>query len=246
MDLNEIVTGLQALTRDTFNGCAVFVAPGPDPYSVAQGMPDPQPGAMEARAADFVMLGIDFSMRSPALLARPITAALGPALGDVRLALAPSRVVPLDQALALLLGSDEAVPLSLAVALLLDFLATQVNAASADGRFLSPFARLTFADKGRVFERLEDPAPELVERIAAQTSQPLRPALAGQLAYIGGVLLEMSAVGTYIDWLAFDHRTRTVLEHPVSWRLASFQPDGPVEGWDDLQGYYQGRRMADS
>jgi len=245
MDLSEIVAALGDLTRDTFNGWTVFVAPGPDAYSVAQGVADWQPGAMEAQAPDYVMLGIDFSLRPPHPLARPIAAALGPALGDVPLPL-PSRTLPLDRALAVLLGSDEVIPLSLAVALLLNFLATQVSAESVDGRFLSPFARLTFAEKARVLERLEDPAPELVARIAAETPEAIRPVIAGQLAYVGGVLFVLPAIATYIDWLAFDRRTKTMLKPPTSWWLTGFQPDGPVEGWDDHQGYYQDRQRLES
>jgi hypothetical protein len=253
MDLSEIVAALGDLTRDTFNGWTVFVAPGPDAYSVAQGVADWQPGAMEAQAPDYVMLGIDFSLRPPHPLARPIAAALGPALGDVRLPpparavpLDRARAVPLDRALAVLLDSDEVVPLSLAIALLLNFLATQVSAESVDGMFLSPFARLTFAEKAGVLERLEDPAPELVARIAAETPEAIRPAIAGQLAYVGGVLFVLPAIATYIDWLAFDRRTKTMLNHPTSWRLTGFQPDGPVEGWDDHQGYYQDRQRLES
>jgi hypothetical protein len=245
MDLSEIVAALGDLTRDTFNGWTVFVAPGPDAYSVAQGVADWQPGAMEAQAPDYVMLGIDFSLRPPHPLARPIAVALGPALGDVQLPLAAG-AVPLDWALAVLIESDEMIPLSLAIALLLNFLATQVSAESVDGRFLSPFARLTFAEKAGVLERLEDPAPELVARIAAETPEAIRPAIAGQLAYVGGALFVLPAIATYIDWLAFDRQTKTMLKPPTSWRLASFQPDGPVEGWDDHQGYYQDRQKMES
>jgi hypothetical protein len=245
MDLSEIVAALGDLTRDTFNGWTVFVAPGPDAYSVAQGVADRQPGAIEAQAPDYVMLGIDFSLRPPHPLARPIAVALGPALGDVQLPL-PAGAVPLDWALAVLIESDEVIPLSLAIALLLNFLATQVSAASVNGMFLSPFARLTFAEKAGVLERLEDPAPELVARIAAETPEAIRPAIAGQLAYVGGVLFVLPAIATYIDWLAFDRRTKTMLNHPTSWRLTGFQPDGPVEGWDDHRGYYQDRRKMES
>jgi hypothetical protein len=246
MDLSEIVAALGDLTRDTFNGWTVFVVPGPDAYSVAQGVADRQPGAIEAQAPDYVMLGIDFSIRPPYPLASPIAAALGPALGDVQLPL-PSGAVPLDRALAVLLDGGEVIPLSLATALLLNFLATQVNPASVDGQFLSPLARLTFAEKARVLERLEDPAPELVARIAAETSEAIiRPAIAGQLTYVGGALFVLPAIATYIDWLAYDRQTRTMLKPPTSWLLTGFQPDGPVEGWDDHQGYYQDRRKVDS
>jgi hypothetical protein len=243
MDIREIVAALGELTRDTFNGSAVFVAPGPDAYSVAQGVADWQPGAMEAQAPDYIMLGIDFSLRPPHPLARPIATSLGLALGEVELPL-PSGAVPLDRALAVLLDSDEVIPLSLAIALLVNFLAMQVSPASARGSFLAPFARLTFAEKAGVLERLEDPAPELVARIAAQTPEPLRPAIAGQLAYVGGMLFVLPAIATYIDWLAFDRQTKTMLKHPTSWLLAGFQPDGPVEGWDDHQGYYQDRQSV--
>jgi hypothetical protein len=243
VDLSEIVAALSAFTRDTINGLAVFVVPGPDAYSLSQGVSHPDPGAMESQVSDYLLLGIDFSTTSPELLSRPIAAALGPDLSEVRLA--ASRDLRLGEALDRLLGSDETVPLTLGVALLLDFLAVQVAPSSLNGPFLSPFARLSYAGKARVFESLEDPPPGLVARVGARMPESLRPALPGQLAYVGGVLLEFAAIGAYIDWAAFDPGTRTVGEFPISWRLTGYQPDGVSEGWDDFQGYYQDRQAVE-
>lgn len=247
--LSAVRAALHTLARDTLSGHAAFILPGPDAYSLAQGASDPEPGGVAALVPDFLLLGIDFYLQSPDLLARPITAAVAPRLGDVRppLALAPGdRTIPLGEALGLLLDDDEPIPVSIAVALLLNFIATQVNRASVSGPFLAPYTRLTFAEKAEVFRRLEDPSPELTDSIAAEAIESLRPALGGQLRYLGGVLLEFGAIGSYIDWQIFDPRTRTVGERPISWRLTGFQPDGPVEGWDDFQGYYQGRRKVES
>ena len=52
-------------------------------------------------------------------------------------------------------GQTVTVPASGGVATLLNDYALQVDPASANGGFLSPFARLSFANKGEVFRRFE-------------------------------------------------------------------------------------------
>ena len=56
---------------------------------------------------------------------------------------------------------------------------------------------------------------------------------------------EFAAFGAYAEWHALDGTTRTLTERPVGWQLTNYQPDGPVEGWDELIGYYQDRREVD-
>ena len=36
--------------------------------------------------------------------------------------------------------------------------------------------------------------------------------------------------------------SRTLRKRPVGWNHTGYQPHGPVEGWDDFIGYYQGRQ----
>src|SRR5262245_27582118 len=49
------------LLRDTMNGFVAFVVPGPDEYSVAQGVSTPEPGAVDAQATDFLIGALDLS-----------------------------------------------------------------------------------------------------------------------------------------------------------------------------------------
>jgi hypothetical protein len=51
----------------------------------------------------------------------------------------------------------------------------------------------------------------------------------------------------YSEFDVFDHATRSLDARPVGWDLARYLPDGgPRDGWDDLQGYFQGRRRVDA
>lgn len=43
------------LVHDTFNGLLAFVVPGPDGYSVAQGVSTPEPGGVDAGATDVLI-----------------------------------------------------------------------------------------------------------------------------------------------------------------------------------------------
>jgi hypothetical protein len=47
------------LVRDTFNGLLAFVVPGPDDYSVAQGVSTPEPGGVDAGATDVLLATLD-------------------------------------------------------------------------------------------------------------------------------------------------------------------------------------------
>jgi hypothetical protein len=117
-----------------------------------------------------------------------------------------------------------AVPASGGVAGLLNAIALQVNPGASNGGFLSPFARLRFAEKGEVFRRFEsDPTLADTEfRFVAG----ILPGFVGFLAY--------SEAGVYEN----GRLTGT----PVGWQLTRF--GGPSEGWNELKGYYRGRRAA--
>jgi hypothetical protein len=133
------------------------------------------------------------------------------------------------------LANDVTLPLSQAVAVYLNALALQVNPAAAGGLLLSPFARLSAAEKAEVFRRMEEldlPDDGLPEPFTAAS---------GNLRFIAGALVEFVAFGTYSEWHAFDPEARTLRERPVGWHLTGYQPDGPVEGWDEGQRYFQGR-----
>ncbi|WP_026875666.1 hypothetical protein [Jiangella gansuensis] len=244
---------LAELSRDTLNGLVVMVCPGPDAYSAAQGTPRDEPGAIEAHGTDFMIEALDGFVPFPDQLATPLAAALATAVDDVGLPLPPGLLPPLfgpvwtlDRVLLELLENDETLPLSLVVALLLNVLATQVNPLAVSGPFLSPFARLSLEEKCRAFELLEGPDADLVALLDGQLPEPLKSSISGLLRFLAGALLEFSAFGSYNEWGAYDPASRTLTARPVGWELSGYQPDGVVDGWADLIGYYQDRTEVDA
>jgi hypothetical protein len=237
---------LAELSRDTLNGLTTFVVPGRDAYSRAQGTPRSEPGALDAKATDFLIDSLDNFVPFPQELARPLTAALTTGLSGLGIELPlnlgrllPLQVAALDDALRELLESDEAIPLSSVVALLLNLLATQVNPLAVSGPFLAPFARLSFAEKAAAFAVLEGPESDLVGLLDTQMPEPLHESVSGILRFVGGALLEFSAFGSYNEWAVFDARTKALRATPVGWQLTGYS--GVSDGWDDLLGYYQDR-----
>lgn len=53
------------LVTDTFNGLAAFIVPGPDPYSVHQGVTDVQPGAVAACTGPVLAATLDLIEVAP-------------------------------------------------------------------------------------------------------------------------------------------------------------------------------------
>jgi hypothetical protein len=238
---------LAELARDTLNGLTTFALPGPDAYSRTQGVSSPTPGAMEAGATDFMINALDHFVPFPDALAQPIGAALVTGLADTGLALQGLEVLPvelrsLDRALAAYLQSDEALPLSFPIAGLLNLMATQVNPLAVNGVHLSPFARLTYAEKAKAFELIEKTDSDLVELLDVHFPEPLKASVSGLLKFVGGALIEFATFGSYGEFAVYDRASRTLTARPVGWDLTGYQPDGPVEGWDDFIGYYQGRQ----
>ncbi|WP_034239368.1 hypothetical protein [Saccharomonospora iraqiensis] len=237
---------LAELARDTLNGLSVFALPGPDAYSTAQGTPSDTPGAMEAGTTDFLLDALDNFVPLPDQLAQPVAAALATGLSGTGVALPGTELLPgelatLDRAFSVLLENDATVPLSFPISGLLNLLATQVNPAAVNGPFLSPFARLTFAEKTRAFALLEGPDSDLVALLDARFLEPLKSSVSGLLEFVGGALIEFAAFGAYSEYAVFDADRKRLTGTPVGWRLTGYQPDGPVEGWDEFLGYYQNR-----
>ncbi|MEU4197965.1 twin-arginine translocation signal domain-containing protein [Kribbella sp. NPDC026611] len=238
---------LAELARDTLNGLTVFAMPGPDAYSRTQGTPSPTPGAIEAGATDFIINSLDNFVPFPDELAQPIGAALVSGLADSGIDLPGIDVLPvklhtLDQALAAYLQSDEALPLSFPIAGLLNLMATQVNPLAVNGPHLSPFARLSYAEKARAFELIEQTDADLVALLDVHFPEPLKDSVSGLLKFVGGALIEFATFGAYGESAVYDKVTRTLGKRPVGWNQTGYQPHGPVEGWDDFIGYYQGRQ----
>ncbi|GAA0945024.1 hypothetical protein GCM10009554_39600 [Kribbella koreensis] len=238
---------LAALARDTLNGLTAFCLPGPDQYSRTQRASSSTPGAMEAGATDFMIAALDNFVPFPDALAQPISAALVTGLADTGISLPGLEVLPaelrsLDRAFAAILHSDEAIPLSFPIAGLLNLMATQVNPAAVNGPHLSPFARLRYAEKAKAFELIEKTDSDLVALLDVQFPEPLKESVSGLLKFVGGALIEFGTFGAYGEFAVLDRETKTLRKRPVGWTLTGYQPHGPVEGWDDFIGYYQGRK----
>ena len=240
---------LRELGRDTWNGLSSFVVPGPDAYSSAQGTPREEPGGMEAKLPDFLIAALDDFVPFPQEIARPIASAVATGLSDsgVELPLGlgellPGEVARLDEALKKLVATDATIPLSVSVAMLLNLLATQVNPASAQGPFLSPFARLSFEDKAKAFELLERTDSDLVGLLDSNFPEPVKGSVSGLMKFVGGALLEFSAFGGYSEFAVFDADSKTLTETPVGWTLSGFSPPEGQNGYADFIGYYQGRQ----
>ena len=202
IDLGRLIELLRPvladLSRDTLNGFVAFSVPGRDPYSSAQGTPRGERGRHRGRRH-----------RLPDRQPRPLPAA-SPTIscGRPRRPLSwrcaicrcpcrcrsrsrcPRRVLgDVEEALLFILANDDTVPLSLPVALLLNFVGTVADPLSLEGPFLSPFARLSFAEKARALEMIEahQPRPGRAAR-RATLPEPLKRVGVGPAAFVGGAL----------------------------------------------------------
>ncbi|MEA2428551.1 MAG: hypothetical protein QOF37_2179 [Thermoleophilaceae bacterium] len=179
------------LTTDTLSGLIAFIAPGDDPYSIAQGERASGPGGIGAGAVQALIDGLDHFV--PANV-------LGP-------------------------GSTT-LPASGGVATLLNHYAERVNPAATGGGFASPFARLSFADKAKVFELFEsEPAADGTE-----------------LRFVAGILPGFSAFLAFSEVGVLDRATRKLTGRAVGWDIARYS--GPAEGHAELRGYWHGHRSA--
>lgn len=255
LDLGDIVDLLRPvlgdLSRDTLNGFVAFVLPGQDPYSQAQGTPRGEPGGIQARGTDFLIQNLDRFLPLADQIIRPATTSLITGLRDLRVPLPllggpltlPIPLGQVEDALLFILANDETAPLSLPVALLLNFVGTLVDPLSLNGPFLSPFARLSFAEKAEALEMVETALPELVALLDEEVPQPLESSVSGLLRFLGGALYEFAAFGCVGESQVFDRASRTITARPVGWQLTGYLPDNQTgDGWDDFLGYYQDRR----
>jgi hypothetical protein len=112
------------------------------------------------------------------------------------------------------------------VAALLNQYAQRVNPAATGGGFPSPFARLPFADKAKVFELFEsDPAAEGTE-----------------LRFVAGILPGFAAFLAFSETGVLNRGTGALSGRAVGWDIARY--GGPAEGHAELRGYYGGHRSA--
>ncbi|MFH8409333.1 hypothetical protein ACH4FX_31790 [Streptomyces sp. NPDC018019] len=236
---------LARLALDAFRGLAAFALPGDDAYSRAQGTPRGRAGGVAAEAGDLVVASLDRFVPFPQEVARPLATALATATSEAGAELPrqlPLELGRLDAALRLLLRGDEKIPLSLVTAVLLGLLATRVDPVAVRGPFLSPFSRLSYRGKARVFELLEHTDSDLVALLDTRLPQPARGSVSGLLKYLGSGLQALAAFGSFTEQAVWDAGRRDVTALPVGWRLTGY--DGRADGLDDFTGYYQGRKEA--
>jgi hypothetical protein len=247
---DELRQILAEMARDTFNALAVFVVPGPDPYSAAQGTPMAEPGAIEAHTPEFLITMFDEVLSIPDAMVRGIAGALAGGLTNLPVPqpddlppLPPDTVHSVAEAVQTILTGPVTPPFSQVATLLLSLVATQVNPSTVTGAFLTPYARLSLGEKAAVASLLEDPNSPVMQAIGAQLPPELQQLVPGLVLYMVGGLIALAGFGTYGEWATFDPLRRSVSSRPVGWDLCGYDP-GVLDGWDDFQGYYQGRRAV--
>jgi hypothetical protein len=251
--LADLAPVFDALSKDTINGLVAFVVPGPDAYSVAQGVHDTAPGGLAADGSAFMLNALDNFFPVPQepllLLVQALMTGISANLPAIKLPpILKELADELDKVLQVLLAGETTVPLSLLVALLLNFVATLVDATAIHGNFLSPFSRLTFKQKTQAFQLMETDAANIAGAIDKNLTEPVRASISGLIEFLAGALLEFSAFGSFNEFGTFNAKTRTLVSTPVGWTQSSYlalAPNNrPVEGWDEFKGYLGGETAA--
>jgi hypothetical protein len=236
------------LTLDTMAGIVAFAVPGDDDHSRHQGVAPAEPGGVAAEAPRLLADTLNTYLPAPEVLAF-LVEALQTELAAVPLPGGLNGLTWLEQ----LLETDASIPLAPVQAILTNLVAVQVDPSSVAGPFLTPFPRLSWAEKAEVWRRLENDLPALFTIGDPESRLPLvsdildlLSTLGGFLRFAAGAVLEVAVFASYSEFGVFDPATRTLTGRPVGWELADYPPTAPVEGWDELIGYYQGRTTADA
>ncbi|MGH9275483.1 MAG: twin-arginine translocation signal domain-containing protein [Acidimicrobiales bacterium] len=252
LPLDQLGALLRELARDTFDGFASMVVPGPDPYSVAQGVTSPRPGAIAARASSVAMDTFDRLIPLPDLALANIAVALAVGMSAPPVSLPPalaglpaSVTDQLDEALRSYTENDQPIPVSVIMALVLNQAAVAVDPAAVSGPFLSPFARLSYGDKLAAMAQLEGATADVVATVDAHLPEPETGSAAGLIRFAINGLFAIVNFGSYGEHAVLDPVTRQLIGRPVGWEATGYQPDGPVAGWAELRGYFHGHRAAD-
>lgn len=246
-----------ALTKDTFAGVAAFMVPGNDSYSLDQGeFYLFQQGALESDTDDFMIEIFNSIMEVPDTVAADLMVAITDALDEVSGPLpvgVAALLSPLEQwvmrrleeHINKLVDQNENIPLAHVFALLLNVMASQVNP-WAPGLKISPFSRLSWTEKAEVFKKFETELPDLLSSIASRLTGEMNEQIATLIRFAAGTTLQLSAFASYSEWHTYDSENRVLLGRPHGWNMSNYLPNGPVEGWDDFIGYYQGRTSVDA
>jgi hypothetical protein len=127
---------------------------------------------------------------------------------------------------AAVVSDNLSIPPSGGVAALLNHYAQRVNPTAMRGSFVSPFARLSFKEKAKVFEMFEgDPTQAGTE-----------------LRFVAGILPGFAAFLSFSETGVRSFSTGKLVKPAIGWKIAHYS--GPAEGHDELRGYYHGHRKA--
>ena len=248
--VDDVAALLRDLSRDTFDGFVSMVVPGPDAYSVAQGVTSTRPGAIAADASGLVMTTFDRFFALPDQAMANLAVALGSGLAAPPLSMPPEIAgIPrqvtdqLDDALRAYTENNQTVPVSLLLALALNQAAVEVNPAALSGQFISPFARLSYEEKLAAMESLETATADVVATIDANLPEAETGSAAGLIRFTANAVFALAAFAPYSEWGTLDP-SRRLTGRPLGWTLTGYQPDGPVLGWDEFRGYFRGHTKA--
>ncbi len=242
---------LQRLAFDTFSGVAAFCLPGPDLYSLRQLEVRAEAGGVATKTPQFLMDTIDGYLPLPDAIVVPLltegTRELGSLPTPLPLSLRRvglSRAQRVDEALTLVLENDEHLPASIVIALLLNVTASVLVPASLFRiGFDSPFARLRYTEKARVFADLEGPEPSVVAALRPLVGDFLADELRSLIRFLSMAMLALPSDGMYSEQSTFDRATRQLVRRPIGWDQTRYLPGRtrPPDGHPELLGYYQGR-----
>jgi hypothetical protein len=214
-------------------------------YSIGQGVTTlAAPGGVAAKTDAFLVYMFNNYLPLPG--ASQLATGLGDPFRGINIKAADGTQINLGATVTEVLATLDSVPLSLLLSLLLNALALAVRPSSAIGLLPSPFARLSWRDKAKVFQLLEavgtEPGNATAAMISEKLDQPLTRTLIGYIQLIGLGLLAFTGLGAYSEWGVIDPVKRTLRAQPVGWRISRYS--GVADGRDDFKGYYQNRKEA--
>jgi hypothetical protein len=96
------------------------------------------------------------------------------------------------------------------------------------GEFLSPLARLSFAEKARALRLLDE------DKVIGD--------LIGETRYLSGLLVPLLAFMAFSEAPVFDPSTAGLRATPVGWQISAY--DGPAHGHAEFRGYFHGRKRV--
>lgn len=249
---------LRNLAIETYEGLAAFVAPGDDRFSALQHQRLPGPGGVAAGAGRFTLDTIDGYLPVPDRIWIPTMLRSTRVLGDL-----PTRLPDefrrvglgdaqrLDRALEIVIENDETLPAAIVAALLLNVTATILTPQVLWRRgAISPFTKLSYNQKARVFRDLEATNPKIVTLVRQSGVLPgwLVDELNNLIKYLAMAMLALPANGTYNERQVFDREAGVARERPIGWDLTGYAPGRtvPTEGYPELRGWYQDRTEVEA